>query len=151
MYCLHGNNMVFTWKSCSVHIWIHVLSTWKPHVVHMETTCYPHGNQVVSTEKPCGVNVVTTLCPHVYKNHMVPKYHVETMLFSCWHNMVTMLTPHGFQVYTTWFACGQHVVSMWTACGFHVDPMWFPGGYHIISRSLQLLIEVENLPIFESP
>ena len=64
--------------------------------------------------------------------------------------MVTMLTSHGFQVDTTWFAFGQHVVSMWTLCGFHVDPMWFPGGYHIISRSLQLLIEVENLPIFES-
>ena len=50
----------------------------------METTWYPHGNQVVSTEKPCCVNVVTTLCPHVYKNHMVSMYHVETMLFSCW-------------------------------------------------------------------
>ena len=126
MWCLHGNNVVFTCKSCSVHIWIHVLSTWKPHVVHMETTWYPHVNQVVSTEKPCGVNAVTTLCPHVYKNHMVSKYHVETMLFSCWHNMVTMLTPHGFQVYTTWFA--------WTACGFHVDTMWFPCRPHVVSR-----------------
>ena len=62
--------------------------------------------------------------------------------------MVTMLTPRGFQVDTTWFACGQHVVSMWTPTGFNVDPMWFPGGYHIISRSLQLLIEVKNLPVF---
>ena len=78
-----------------------MLSTWKPHVVHRETTWYPHGNQVLSTEKPCGVNVVTTLCPHVYKNHIVSMYHVETMLFSCGHNMVTMLTPHGFQADTT--------------------------------------------------
>ena len=61
-----------------------------------------------------------------------------------------MLTQHGYHIDTTWFPGGYHMACMWTACGFHVDPMWFPGGYHIISRSLQLLIEVENLPIFES-
>ena len=79
----------------------------------METTWYPHGNQVVPTEKPCGVNVVTTLCPHVYKNHMVSKYHVETMLFSCWHHMVSRCIPHGLHVDSMWFPCGPHVVSRW--------------------------------------
>ena len=41
-----------------------MLSTWKPHGVHMETTWYLHRNHMVSTWKPCGVHVVTTLCPH---------------------------------------------------------------------------------------
>ena len=48
------------------------------------------------------------------------------MLFSC-------RTPHGSQVYTTWFACRQHVVFMWTQCGFHMDTTWFLCGHHMVS------------------
>ena len=57
------------------------------------------------------------------------------MWFPCWHKVVTILTPHGFQVYTTWFACGQHVVSMWTPCGFQEDTtvfqMWTSYDFHV--------------------
>ena len=58
----------------------------------------------------------------------------------------------------TWFPYGHLVVSMWTQCGYHMDTIWFSCGHHmvymclifIISTSLELLIEVEKLPIFES-
>ena len=43
----HGNNVVFTWKLCSAHIWIHVLSTWKPHGIYMETRWCPPGYHMV--------------------------------------------------------------------------------------------------------
>ena len=37
----------------------HMVSTWKPHGVHMETTWYLHKNHMVSTWKPCGNHIVS--------------------------------------------------------------------------------------------
>ena len=102
-----------------------MVSTWKPHGVHMETTCYPHANHVVSTWKPCGVNMVIMLCQH--ENNMVSTWymgHHVVSVHTSGHNVVTTLTPHGFQVDTTWFPCEYHVVSMCTTCGFQVDNTW---------------------------
>ena len=66
-------------------------STWKPHGVHMETTCCPHANHVVYTWKPCGVNMVTMLCQH--ENNMVSTWYLDTIwfLYTCGHNVVTVV------------------------------------------------------------
>ena len=59
----HGNHVVSTFEIMSCPPGNHMVSTWKPHSVHMETTWYVHRNHMVSTWKPCGVHVVTTSCP----------------------------------------------------------------------------------------
>ena len=133
-----------------------VVSTCKPCGVHMETTWYPHGNHMLSTCKPCGIHLETMWSQ--YGNHAVSTWkqhgfylvhgHHVVSVHTSGHNVVTTLTPHGFQVDTTWFPCGYHVVSMCTTCGVQVDNTWvqmwtlhdfhvkttlFPCGHHIVS------------------
>ena len=55
-------------------------------------------------------------------------FHVDSTLFPCGYNMITMWTPCEFQVDTTWFPCGYNMITMWTPCGFQVDTTWFPCG-----------------------
>ena len=78
----HGNHVVSTFEIMPCPPGDHMVFTWKPYGVHMETAWYVHRNHMVSTWKPCGVHVVTTLCPD--GNHMVSIWkpcfvHIETM------------------------------------------------------------------------
>ena len=76
----------------------HMVSTWKPHGIYIETIWCPPGN-----------HVVTTLCPH--SNHMVSIWkpyfvHIETMWFSYGNHMVSTFD-------TLWWPPGNHMVCTW--------------------------------------
>ena len=118
----------------------HMVSTWKPHGVHMETTWYLQRNHMVSTWKPCGVHVVTTLCPHW--NHMMSIWkpcfvYIETMWFSHGNHMVstfeTLWWPPGNHMVCTWEVHGNHMVSTWKQCDVHVVTMLCSHRNHIMS------------------
>ena len=126
----HGVHMDTTWHpcgnpvvSCRNHIVStfeilccppgnHIVSTWKPNGVHLETTWCAHGNHIISTWQPCSV----------HRNYMVSVWkpyggHMETMWFSDGNYVVSI-------VESTYSPPENHMVSTWKLGGVHLDTIW---------------------------
>ena len=134
---INGNHIVSTWKPHGVYVdttWFlhghHVVSMWTQHSYHMDTTWFPGEHNVVTMCFPCA-------------HHVVSRW--SSQCFKCGHHMISMWKSHCFYVDKTWFPYGHHVVTMWTQCGYHmvsrwtpygfyVDTMWFPCAHHVVSR-----------------
>ena len=54
-------------------------------------------------------------------------FHVDTTWLSHEHHMVSRWIPHDMD---TMWCPGNHMVSMWTQHGYHMNTTLFPGGYH---------------------
>ena len=96
----------------------HMVSTWKPHGIYIETIWCPPGN-----------HVVTTLCQH--GNHMVSIWkpcfvNIETMWFLYGNHMVSTFD-------TLWWPPGNHMVCTWKPYGVCLGTMWCPCGNYVVS------------------
>ena len=131
--------MVYIWKPCGVHLKTiccphcnHIVLTWKPHVIHVETTW-----------KPCGFYMKTMWFLH--ENHMVSMTFFECSLklaiLLLWVEMMSFL----WWDTTRWKQCHFHIISMG---GNDVSVMWKPSGFHgLPGLWLEISLETTNFVV----
>ena len=69
-------------------------------------------------------------------------FHVDTTWLSHEHHMVSRWIPHDMD---TMWCPGNHMVSMWTQHVYHMNTTLFPGGYHIVSMWIPCGFHVDTM------